>query len=122
MRIQVAQVEAKQSYFHKRCDSMNQLLKDMTLNMQNLYYGNEDGKIDKTLERMSILRSNATLAKSYLGEDSLEIYRKGNNQIDKQRSSGETVRPSEPIAVSILALANELKSCNSPGVFPVLNE
>ncbi|WP_027328749.1 hypothetical protein [Marinimicrobium agarilyticum] len=122
MKMRVGQVEARQSYFYKRCDSMNQLLKEMTLNLQNLYYGNEDGKIDKTLERMSILRSNATLAKSYLSEESLDLYIKGNSQIEKQKANGETVNPSKPIVVSIAALANELKSCNSPGVFPALGE
>lgn len=122
MKMRVGQVEAQQSYFYKRCDSMNQLLKEMTLNLQNLYYGNEDGNIDRTLERMSILRSNATLAKSYLSEESLDLYIKGNSQIEGQKANGETVNPSKPIAVSIAALANELKSCNSPGVFPVLGE
>lgn len=122
MKTRAGQVEAQQSYFHQRCDSMNQLLREMTLSMQNLYYGNKDGNIDKTLERMSILRSSAILAKSYLGEESSEIYRRDKHLLEEQQADGETLDPSISIAISINALANELRNCNSPGAFPMFAE
>jgi hypothetical protein len=122
LKIESKELEIRRAHFDKRCSSMNALLKEMTLNMQNLYYGNESGKIDKTLDRISILRSNATLAKSYFGDNATNLYAYGMKDIEERKSKGESVSPEAALAVSITALSEELKSCNSPEVFPKLEQ
>jgi hypothetical protein len=115
LKLESRSLEMKRQHFVARCESMNKLLREMSLAMPTLYMAeNEDTLFDK----VSKMRSDSVIARSYFSDETSVIFNESLKELIAEDLESGKKRMENVQVASLHALSKELETCNKSNVYP----
>jgi hypothetical protein len=115
LKLEYQSLEMKRHHFITRCESMNKLLREISIAMPTLYIADNE---DALFYKVAKMRSDSLIARSYFSDETDTMFKvRLKELISEDLESGKERMENVQVA-SLHALSKELETCNKSDVYP----